>query len=71
MPSILHPQASILSPAAKVGDIPVVDQREDAAADRGPRLALVAGLAPGPAERLDLLGLLDVQRLARFVELEG
>ena len=40
---------------AEVRPISVVDQGEDAAADRDPRFALVAGLAPGLAEGVDLL----------------
>src|SRR6476619_428887 len=37
----------IFAPAAEVGAIAIVYEREDAAADRNPRLARMAGLLPG------------------------
>src|SRR5574337_1056404 len=61
----------LLLGAPEVGPVPIVDQGEDAAAYRDPRLSFVAGLRPSRAEGLDLLGLLDVERLAALVELEG
>ena len=53
--------------AAEIGAVAIVDQREDAAADRDARLARVAGRLPGLAVGADLLGLLDVERLAGLV----
>src|SRR5699024_4531184 len=60
----------LLLPAAEVGAVAIVDQREDAAADRDARITRMAGGSPCVAEGLDLLGLLDVQRLAALVELQ-
>src|ERR1700677_1069540 len=59
-----------LAPAPEVGAIAIVDEREDAAADRNARLQLMASLLPCSAERSDLGGLLDVERLSRLVVLE-
>lgn len=47
------------------------DQREDAAADRNARFAGVSGLFPCRAIGTDLLGLLDVERLAGHIGLQG
>ena len=56
--------------AAEIGAVAVVDQREDAAADRDARRRVMAGFLPGGAVGADLLGLLDVEGLAALVELE-
>jgi hypothetical protein len=53
-----------------MGVIAIVDEREDAAADRNPRLARMAGLLPGSAVRPDLGGLLHMEGLTSFVVLE-
>ena len=50
--------------------VAVVDQREDAAADRHPRRARVPGPLPGLTVNPDLLGLLDVERLVALDDLE-
>ena len=55
---------------AEVHPVEVGGDRHDRPAHRHARLALVAGLAPGVAEHLDLLALLDVERLAGLVRLE-
>src|SRR3954447_23464023 len=55
---------------AEVGAIAVVGDREDAAADRDPRFALMPGLLPGCPIRVDLPALLDVKWLAALVEHE-
>src|SRR6185436_5793290 len=55
---------------AEVGAVPLVHEREDAAAHRHARLALVSGLLPRLAVRLDLLALLNMQRLAGLVRLQ-
>ena len=47
---------------AEVGPVQVGDDREDAAADRDPRPALVAGGLPRLPEPLDLFGLELVER---------
>src|SRR4051812_12281444 len=52
---------------SEIGAVAVVDQREDAAADRDPRLARMAGFLPGSTERPDLSGLLDVESLSGLV----
>src|ERR1700737_1981867 len=57
-------------PAAEIGAAAIVAQRKDAAADRDPRLASMAGLLPGGAVRPDLGGLLHMKGLASFVVLE-
>ena len=49
--------------AAEIGAVARVDEGEDAAAHRDPRLALVARFGPRLAKGADLLGLLDVERL--------
>ena len=54
----------LLVAAPEVRPVPIVDQREDAAAHRDPRLALVAGRRPRLAEQPDLLGLELVERHA-------
>src|SRR6185503_9406922 len=59
------------SVASKVGAVAVVDEREDATAHRDTRLTLVPGLFPCLTIRIDLLPLLNVQRLAALVVLEG
>ena len=60
----------VLVAAPEIGAVAVVHQREDAAADRHPRLARVSGLFPRRAERPDLLGLLDMKRLFALDHLE-
>ena len=60
----------VVAIAPEVGPVAIVDQRKDAAADRHPRLALVPGLFPRFSKSLDLLALLNVQRLAGLVILE-
>ncbi len=55
---------------SEIGAIAIVDQREDAAADRNPWLARMAGLLPGGAVGADLGCLLDVESLAGLVVLE-
>ena len=60
----------ILAAAPEIHAVAVVDQREDAAADRHPRRARVAGLLPRRAVKPDLLRLLDVERLAALVDFE-
>jgi hypothetical protein len=59
-----------VSVASEIGAVGVGGEREDAPADRHPRLTAVAGLGPGLAVGLDLLALLDVQRFAAFVVLQ-
>src|SRR6188472_122982 len=55
--------------AAEVATVEVVDEREDAAADRDTRLALVPRLLPCVAKRLNVPRLDDVERIAaRVVE---
>ena len=56
--------------AAEIGAVAIVDQREDAAADRHARLARMAGFFPGLAKDPDLLGLLHVEGFSAFVEFE-
>src|SRR2546430_15598418 len=60
----------IFAPAPEIGEIAIVHQREDAAADRDPRLASMACLLPGSAVGPDLGGLLHMKGLACFVVLE-
>src|ERR1035437_7044799 len=60
----------IFAPAPEIGAVTIVHQREDAAADRDPRLASMACLLPGSAVGPDLGGLLHVESLACFVVLE-
>ena len=60
-----------LARAAEVAPVLVVDQREDAAADRDPRLAGMARLGPRRAVGADLPRLLDMEGLAGLVELQG
>src|SRR6185503_21345213 len=50
----------VLAGASEIGAIAIVDQRKNAAADRDPRLARMASLAPGGAIGPDLGGLLNV-----------
>src|SRR6185312_3628041 len=50
--------------ATEVRAVEVVDDREDAAAHRDARFAVVAGVRPSLAEALDLLGLHLVERHA-------
>ena len=59
----------LLAAAAEIHAVAVVDQREDAAADRHARRARVTGRLPRRAVDPDLLGLLDVERLAALVDL--
>src|SRR3984957_8250052 len=59
-----------LALVSEIGAIAVVDQREDTAADRDPRLARMAGLLPGGAVGPDLRGLLDVESLSGLIVLE-
>ena len=56
--------------AAEVGAVAVVDDGEDAAADRDARLSRVAGCGPGRTVGTDLLGLLDMEGLAALIELQ-
>jgi hypothetical protein len=51
-------------PRPKIGAITIVHQREDAAADRDPRLLSMACLLPGGAIGPDLGGLLHMESLA-------
>src|ERR1041385_930398 len=60
----------VLVAAPEIGAVAVVDQGEDAAADRHPRLARMTGGLPRLAEDPDLLGLLDVKRPSALVILE-
>ena len=60
----------IFAPAPEIGAIPIVHQREDAAADGDPRLASMACLLPGGAIGPDLGSLLHMESLAGFVVLE-
>ena len=55
---------------SEIGAIAIVDQREDAAADRNPWLARMAGLLLGGAVGADLGRLLDVESFAGLVVLE-
>src|SRR5205085_4840350 len=60
-----------IAPAAtEVGTIAIVDDGEDAAAHRHPRRAPVPRLLPRRPVDLDLLALLDVERLAALVVLQ-
>src|SRR5579863_10104052 len=59
-----------LALAAEIGMVPIIHQREDAAAYRDARLAPMAALFPGVAEYPDLRRLLDVERLAGLIVLE-
>src|SRR4051812_39717178 len=56
--------------APEIGAVPVVHQREDAAAHRHPRRARVPGLLPCRAKNPDLLRLLDMKWAAALVDLE-
>src|SRR5689334_7329330 len=49
----------------------MVNEREDASADRHAWLALMSGVLPRLTIRVDLLALLHVQRLAGLVIFEG
>jgi hypothetical protein len=60
----------VLTAAPEIGAVALVDQREDAAADRHPRRARVSGRLPSRAEDPDLLRLLDVKRASALVDLE-
>jgi hypothetical protein len=64
-------RASPMIWVAAIGAIAIVNQREDAATDRDPRLARMAGLFPGGAVRSDLGGLLDVKSFSGLVVFEG
>src|SRR5262249_4238081 len=55
---------------SKVRAVAIVDQRKDAAAHRDARLTLMTGLFPRRAVRVDLLSLLNVQRLTGLIVLE-
>src|SRR5580658_4900726 len=57
----------ILGAVAKIGAIAIVDEGEDAAADRHARFMCVAGFFPGGAESSDLAGLLDVEGFAGLI----
>src|SRR6185437_3052092 len=61
---------AFLAPSPEIHAIAIIRQREDAARDRNPRRARVAGLLPCRAIEPDLLRLLHVERLAAFVDLE-
>src|SRR5437899_1991623 len=56
--------------ATEVRPVAVVDEREDAAADRHAWLTLVSGVLPCPTIRFNLLALLYVQRLAALIIFE-
>src|SRR5664279_444223 len=60
----------IFPPVPEIATIAIIHQREDAAADRDPRLASMARLLPGGAVGPDLGSLLQVESLACFVVLE-
>ena len=51
----------LLTLVAEIHPVAVVDQREDAAADRYTRLAVIACFLPGFPEGADLLRLLDME----------
>jgi hypothetical protein len=53
--------------APEISAVAIVDQCEDAAADRDARLALMAGLLPGGAVGADLRRLLDVESFSGLV----
>src|SRR5690606_33565836 len=57
----------LLAAAAEIGPVAIVDERENAAADRDAWRMAVAGRLPGFAISADLRGLLDMEGLARFV----
>src|SRR5688572_32194145 len=61
----------ITSVASEVGPVPIVDEREDAAAHGNARRTLVPGLFPGLPVGVNLLALLNVQWLAALVILES
>src|SRR5690606_22520954 len=61
----------LLPTHSEVGAVAIVHEGEDAPTHRYPGLASVAGLLPGVPEGLDLLALLNVERLATLVELQG
>src|ERR1700682_3602263 len=56
---------------SEVAAVAIVDQCEDAAADRDPRLARMAGFLPGSTEGPNLSGLLDVESFSGLVVLES
>src|SRR5262249_20335531 len=60
----------VLVAVPEISAVAVVDQREDAATDRDPRLARMPGRLPRRAEETDLLRLLDVKRLVALDHLE-
>src|SRR6185437_2419738 len=60
----------VLAALSEIGAVAIVDQRKDAAADRDPGLALMAGFLPGGAVGADLPGLLDVEGLSGLVVLQ-
>ncbi len=60
----------VLAVAPEIGAVAIVHQREDAAADRHPRLALMTGGLPRLAKYPDLLRLLHVERTSALVDLE-
>src|SRR5664280_400845 len=68
--SLSKPTWSPSSPPRPKYAVALVDQREDAAADRHPRRARVPGRLPRRAVQPDLLRLLHVERLAALVDLE-
>ena len=59
-----------LAPASEIGAIAIVDQRENAAADRNPRFADMTSLLPGVAESPDLRGLLNMESFSGLVVLQ-
>ena len=67
--SFLASECDAAALAAEISAVAIVHQREDAAADRNPRLARMAGLFPGGAVGPDLGRLLDVEGLAGLVGL--
>lgn len=61
---------ALLITVSKIGATPLVNQRKDTTTDRDSRLACMDSLLSGIAERSDLSGLLDVERLAGVIVFE-
>src|SRR5579863_73734 len=59
----------VLPLSSEIGKITVVDQCEDAAANRNTRSTSVTSFLPGRAKGTNLGRLLDMERLAGFVKL--
>src|ERR1035437_2239893 len=64
------PDLVLLIAAPEIHAVAVIDQREDAAADRHPRRTRVPGRLPRRLVKSYLLRLLHVKRLAALVDLE-